>query len=362
MSDSLAPDAAPGDPQPRRLNWGCGSHTAPGWINSDIKDAPGIDLVCDIRDALPLEDESIDCAVSIHALPELPYPELVPALRELWRVLKPGGTLRLSLPDLRRGIRAYQAGDDEYFKVDPDEVRSRGGRFIVHMLWYGYSRTLFTYDFIEELLGKAGFVDIGERSFQVTESAFPEIVELDNREDESLFVEATKPPGRNPGRKSKPGRVAWVPAGRGYNDAVSGGERIKILDVSVADGGTDELRSCHLDSPTIGDSLDANSLRIVGWAVGGRAPVESVEVIADGEVVATAPLDIERPGVAKDYAKVPGADRAGFRLAVQGSGEGRHELTVRGVLKDGAKVPIGAIGVEIGRRGLFSRLSRLRDR
>jgi predicted SAM-dependent methyltransferase len=181
-----------------RLNWGCGGHVAPGWINSDIKDEPGIDLVCDIREGLPLETGSIDYAVSIHALPEFPYPEIVPTLRELRRVLKPGATLRLALPDLRRGIDAYLAGDDDYFKVPPHDVQSLGGRLVVQMVWYGYSRTLFTTDFALELLGKAGFVDLSECSFGVSASGVAEIVELDNREDESLFVEGKKPAAANP--------------------------------------------------------------------------------------------------------------------------------------------------------------------
>ena len=45
--------------------------TAPGWINSDIKERPGIDLSCDILDGLPLDDESIDYITSQHALQEL---------------------------------------------------------------------------------------------------------------------------------------------------------------------------------------------------------------------------------------------------------------------------------------------------
>jgi predicted SAM-dependent methyltransferase len=187
-----------------RLNWGCGGHIAPGWINSDIKDDPGIDLVCDIRQGLPLETASIDYAVSIHALPEFSYPEIVPALRELRRVLKPGATLRLALPDLRRGIDAYLAGDDDYFKVPPGEVQSLGGRFVVQMIWYGYSRTLFTTDFALELLGKAGFVDLSECSFGVSASGVPEIVELDNREDESIFVEGRKPPPASPSAGDTP--------------------------------------------------------------------------------------------------------------------------------------------------------------
>jgi hypothetical protein len=72
----------------KRLNWGCGEFPGPGWINSDVKELPGIDISCDIRDGLPLDDESLDYAVSIHALPEIPYPDLVPALRELRRYVE----------------------------------------------------------------------------------------------------------------------------------------------------------------------------------------------------------------------------------------------------------------------------------
>jgi hypothetical protein len=60
------------------------------------------------------------------------------------------------------------------------------------MVWYGYSRSLFTYEFTEELLQKAGFADIARSAFKQTAGPYPEIVELDNRERESLFVEAVK--------------------------------------------------------------------------------------------------------------------------------------------------------------------------
>lgn len=336
----------------KRLNWGCGQHIAPGWINSDVKEEPEVDLVADIRDGLPLETGSIDYAVSVHALPEFSYPELVPVLEELRRVLKPGGTLRLALPDLRRGIDAYLRGDEAYFKVDDEEVRSLGGRFIVQMLWYGYSRSLFTTDFALELLGRAGFKGMRECAYQVTASGIPEIVELDNREDESLFVEATAPrESRRPRRQRK----HWKSAVPGYNPAVARQERIKVIDVAAAEP-EGELRRAHLDSPVPGVELDSNALKIVGWALGKGKPVESVEVVAGGEVVATAPLQIERPGVAQGYPGVPGAERAGFRLIVQGSGEGRHELSVRGVLEGGERAAIATIALEIQRRGLLARM------
>ena len=176
----------------RRLNWGCGSWGEPGWINSDIKEGPGVDISCDIRNGLPLESDSIDYVVSIHALPEAPYPDLISILQELRRVLKPNGVLRLSLPDLEKGIEAYLRQDRDYFLIPDEEVTSIGGKLIVQLIWYGYSRTLFTYDFIEEMLLKAEFKNVSRCSYKQTTSRFMDILELDNRERESLFVEAIK--------------------------------------------------------------------------------------------------------------------------------------------------------------------------
>jgi predicted SAM-dependent methyltransferase len=176
----------------KRLNWGCGSWTPEGWINSDIKDDPGVNLVADISKGLPLDTNSIDYAVSIHSLPEIPYPDLVPTLAELRRVLKPGGVLRVALPDLDLGIAAYQRGEKKYFLIPDEEVKSVGAKFIVQMLWYGYTRLLFTHDFIIEMLEKAGFSRVERCAHKVTRSLWPEITDLDNREEESLFVEAFK--------------------------------------------------------------------------------------------------------------------------------------------------------------------------
>lgn len=176
----------------RRLNWGCGGHTLPGWINSDQKEGPGIDLTCDIRQGLPLETGSIDYAVSVHALPEVPYDGLVPVLGELRRVIKPGGILRLCLPDLLKGVRAYERGNRDYFLVPDEDAKRLGAKLVVQLIWYGYSRTLFTGDFIEEMLVKAGFSRVEHCAYRRTSGPFPGIVDLDNREPESLYVEAYK--------------------------------------------------------------------------------------------------------------------------------------------------------------------------
>lgn len=177
----------------RRLHWGCGPITPYGWVNSDIQPGPGVDLVADILQGLPVPDDWFDYIVSIHALPEIPYVHLDRALQELRRVLKPGGVLRLSLPDMDKAIAAYQRGDIDYFFLIPDEVvKTLSGKMIVQLTWYGRSRCMFTTEFATELLVRNGFKDIQPCEFRQTKSRHPGIVELDDRELESLFIEATK--------------------------------------------------------------------------------------------------------------------------------------------------------------------------
>ena len=112
----------------QRLHWGCGSTRPSGWLNADIESGPGIDLSVDISEGLPLESDSIDYAASHHALQQLGVYAALDALCELERVLKPGGVLRLGLPDLDLAIDALRAECQEYFWTW--EWKSVSGNFV----------------------------------------------------------------------------------------------------------------------------------------------------------------------------------------------------------------------------------------
>lgn len=176
----------------KRLNVGCGFQRISGWLNADLHVGPGIDLAGDIRAGLHLDAESIHYIVAMHMLQDLPYPDIPVALRELKRVLIPGGVLRLGLPDLNKAIQAYIAGNHAYFHVPDSDARAIGTKLITQIIWYGSVRTPFTFDCISEWLSREGFCLVRRCEFGLTESAYPEIVELDNRPRESLFVEAVK--------------------------------------------------------------------------------------------------------------------------------------------------------------------------
>lgn len=175
-----------------RLNIGCGKFPRAGWINLDNKVRPGVDCVADLRIELPFPDASVDYAVAIHVLPHLPLDALAPALARIRRVLKPGGVLRLALPDLEKAIAAYARRDAGYFAIPDAQWQSLGAKLAAQIVWHNDIATPFTYDLAAEALVRGGFARIERCGFRETRSRFPEIVDLDNRERESFFVEAVR--------------------------------------------------------------------------------------------------------------------------------------------------------------------------
>jgi predicted SAM-dependent methyltransferase len=85
--------------EPLRLNLAAGAMVLPGWRSVGLDDAH--DIRADIR-SLPLADAVADEVMCIHGLEHLWRWEADAALREWWRVLKPGGRLVLEQPELFR--------------------------------------------------------------------------------------------------------------------------------------------------------------------------------------------------------------------------------------------------------------------
>ena len=89
-------------------------------------------------------------------------------------------------------IQAYLRKDSSSIPIPDEEAMSIGANFAVHLIWCGYNRTFFTHDFMEGQLYKAGFTRVDRCGYKETRSPHTGIVELDNRKEESLFVEAIK--------------------------------------------------------------------------------------------------------------------------------------------------------------------------
>lgn len=98
--------AAAGD-GPIRLHLGCGKRYIPGFLHLDAQPHPHVDLVTDVAHLDAIPDESADLIYAAHVLEHFGRWEFRAVLAEWRRVLKPGGLLRLAVPDFAACAKLY---------------------------------------------------------------------------------------------------------------------------------------------------------------------------------------------------------------------------------------------------------------
>jgi predicted SAM-dependent methyltransferase len=89
------------------VNLGCGSHYRKGWLNFDLYPASTDVRQANIIDGVPLADGTADFIYHSHVLEHLCREDARRFLQECHRILKPGGILRIAVPDLEDAAREY---------------------------------------------------------------------------------------------------------------------------------------------------------------------------------------------------------------------------------------------------------------
>jgi SAM-dependent methyltransferase len=150
-----------------KLNIGSGDITIPGFVNVDIKD--GVDAR-----KLPYADGTVDVVYSSHLLEHFDYNDEVPAVLAEWvRVLRPGGLLRISVPDV-----------DKFCK-ERNEINS----FIYDRMFLGGHKdandrhgSVFDAKKLKQIMGMAGIGNIEHfDSFAKDCSSLPISLNMDGR-------------------------------------------------------------------------------------------------------------------------------------------------------------------------------------
>lgn len=115
MTD-LVPLVATAAAAATRLNLGCGRNPMPGFVNVDIMQLPGVDVIADLNACrttkLPFEDNSVDQIVMSHVLEHIP--DSLALMDELYRIARPGAEFGIRVP--------HGASDDAW--EDPTHVRA----------------------------------------------------------------------------------------------------------------------------------------------------------------------------------------------------------------------------------------------
>jgi glycosyltransferase involved in cell wall biosynthesis len=116
-----------------------------------------------------------------------------------------------------------------------------------------------------------------------------------------------------------------------------------FLDVSHFPLDEQRLRGRSIDVPKTGNRAGAAAVDVIGWVLGRSSPAVAVEIMHGDTVLRRSPVGVRRSDIAAHFDGVLGADAAGFQTTLNLSGTRDLELTVRAVLRDQTRVPIGVI-------------------
>lgn len=212
------------------VNVGCGSSPTPGWLNLDgsfsVKWArtPGVltFLRCvrliskrnrdfgtyareneiyhgDIR-RLPLADNSCDAVYSCHMFEHILRRDVAQVLQEMKRVIKPGGIVRIAVPDLKRMAEIYLKSEDaDRFMEETmlgygwDQMSTiRGGLRMAAVGNPSAHKWMYDGNSLVKLLTSHGFKEATALEDGQTKIPQPGELNLAERSPESVFVEARK--------------------------------------------------------------------------------------------------------------------------------------------------------------------------
>jgi SAM-dependent methyltransferase len=212
-----------------RLNIGCGQSPTPDWINYDNSPSvwlarwPGmarllarVGLVdghalafiefcrahrirhADAARRIPHRDGSVDAIYASHMLEHLDRIEARAFLAECRRVLRPGGVLRLAVPDLRNAAYQYLHLNDgdgflRHLQFDLDKPRGLVARLRRELTGGRGHHWMYDSDTLVALVAGAGFAEIELVSEGRTRISDPGQLDLNEREADSLCLEATRP-------------------------------------------------------------------------------------------------------------------------------------------------------------------------
>lgn len=174
------------------LNVGCGQNIKKNFINLDYHWAPGVDVCWNIEKDYPLRDNSLEGIYTEHCLEHITLEAGIKNIKEFYRMLRPGGVLRIVVPD-----------GELYFKLYNSQLTDKG----VQLPWqdcyisamdrinalfrkYGHQ---FIYDFetFQKILRENNFKEI--KKVECNSGREPRLlIDEEWRAVESLYIECIK--------------------------------------------------------------------------------------------------------------------------------------------------------------------------
>jgi predicted SAM-dependent methyltransferase len=144
----------------------------------------------DLAYGIPFQDASVPAVYSSHFFEHIAKKDAERLLKECFRVMKPGGMIRIVVPSLETEVKKMREAVEQYGGGDVKAVQQYlTSNIIGYNNAYNNHRWMYNFDEMREVLMGAGFTDVTERTFR--EGAFPDVERIETRG--GLAVEAVKP-------------------------------------------------------------------------------------------------------------------------------------------------------------------------
>jgi predicted SAM-dependent methyltransferase len=181
-----------------KLNLGCGTDYKPGWVNVDNnsdRNITQLDLNWDLANPLPYGAGTVDFIFNEHLIEHLSVEQARATIADCLRVLRPGGVLRIAMPDLAMAVEKYL-----HLPIDQDEslrtfglqfVTTRAERMNMAFRWWGH-QWLYDWEELVRRLHEVGCSDQMIRRCRLHESSHPELCGLETRAESVLIAEVVR--------------------------------------------------------------------------------------------------------------------------------------------------------------------------
>ncbi len=136
-----------------RVNLGCGHLPLDGYINVDLREMPGVDVLAPV-DQLPFNEGEIDELYSAHLVEHFPQEQFVRDVLPYWvSLIRPGGSFRAVLPDAGAMLSGFADGSVRY--EDLREVLFGGQEYEGD-----FHFNMYTTETLSRILSDAGLVEV----------------------------------------------------------------------------------------------------------------------------------------------------------------------------------------------------------
>ncbi len=198
----------------KKLQIGCGNNELEKWLNTDLVYKKNKVAYLDAGKKFPLSNDTFEYIYSEHIFEHLNFKQGMNMLHECYRILKPGGHLRLATPDMDFLMALYndpqKAIHQEYIqwstnKFIPDisnnfEENEYLPVFVINNFFRDWGHQIvYNYESLELILEKTGFLNITKQ--EIGKSKIEEFDRLEKHgevipaafnELETIAVEAIK--------------------------------------------------------------------------------------------------------------------------------------------------------------------------